>query len=1008
MNRTPLYLAIAGLTLSAGVTPAFGQDQALEEITVTGSFIKRKDSFDTATPVDVVDQIDIARSGTPNVGDIVRNQTFNYGVDAVSNIIGTTGQGGVNTSSNLRGLGEGATLILMDGRRSATGNVKTLYPQIMLQRVETLTDGAAALYGTDAVGGVQNFIPMKSFEGFDVEFGYGTDTGDGDYDESTVSFITGASGDNSSFVFAASYRDRSILKFTDRPEYSEGGLSASGDGNPGSYFVPNRDVNGNLIPAPVNPGDPADVTKQRDPFCQLLGGQGPDGKSSVGAQPTGFVFGADTCRLEFGANFDYIAPEKVFNMGAVFNHDFSDTLSFESEFTFSRQDAVNRGSPSNPGGRTGDLGPIPGEHPNNPYRAVDANGNPLFALDADADGVPDRDANGVVLLSATPLAAGANSIAFNEDVTIAGWRPVGYQKVAGLPAPSHLNSDGSADGAGTFVTDQHRFVAQLNYEMGDTWTGWTDYVYHRVETVLPVLVQSLSAIKSGINCDLAVGGTTECFNPFGSQFNGQGVNSQGVWDQISYLEDTTTNNTIQTIDSIATGDLFEMPAGVAQAAVGAQWRYTEFDSDVGSTENAGDAYVQGSNLDYNAERDVYALFGEIELPLMDSDTLGVLELNAAVRSEWTNDDSDADLDSTDYKLAFRWQVADMASIRASWGTAFISPTLQELFAPATTGLSNVTDPLVGAGAAFKSRRLGGNPNLVAQEADVYNLGFTLNFLDGDLSWTFDYKVFEFTDRIARPLPQDVLTQDFIAYQAALAAGDVANTTEWINGTGANPNAQEDPQIIRDGANNLLLVDADLINAQEMTWKGFDTSINYNIDTDSLGLFTVALSGTYADEYSFTAATGGTEVNGAGKRNNRTGFVPPVPRVRANLRFGWDYDIHSVSLTGNYTHHLIQDGSTCDPLLDRNGNPAVSEFIGNALGGTTDCDLGDRIPAYTVWDLQYRADIDGLFGDTATTITVGALNMFNNEAPADRSLGGLETFLYDPRGAQWYVRLRQSF
>lgn len=1050
MKRTPLYLAITGLTLTAGVAPAFGQE--VEEIVVTGSLIPSSTQESRSTPVDVMTEIDLANQGSANVADIMRNQTFQFGFESVTNILAANGSGGTSGGANIRGLGETATLTLMDGRRSVTGNVRNIYPQILLQRLETVTDGAAAIYGTDAVAGIVNFIPRKSFEGVEVETSYSAAGGDGDYNERDISFIAGGAGDNSNFVMAMSYRKRSRLEFSDRPYYSKGSFSSSGEANPGTWNVGLRNELGVFIdPASLsnvddNPSPTAfssirsralAAASQPDPGCGL-NNQGSGDKDEVGSISTGTVV-FDTCRGEFGANFDYASPENVFNSAFLFTHDFSDSVSLETEFTYNTQHSESRGSPANPGGRTFLLPTVSGTHPGNPFRArasIDTNGDGeygdtrtggfernigavLFAADtvnnltgaAGADGIPDRDGSGQVILAADPFVQAAGDLAFYEDAQVNAWRVNYYSKKNGQPGPSNINSDGSVNGAGTFDVQGHRFASKLNYELGDSsWSGYSSYLYHRTVSDAPINTQSLSAISAGFQGLLAAGGSSAVyFNPFSTQYNicvdgdcdGQGVqtdpnqlNSAAVYDQITNYESTETTTTLQVVDSVATGELFDLPAGVVQAAVGAQWRFTEYEQDLGPKHNSGDALITALSPDFNVERDVYALFGEAQIPLFDSDTLGLAELSLAVRSERTDDDSTADLDSDTYKIAARWEINDMIVGRASFGTAFISPSLIRLFAPQTIGLSNVNDKLTGE-SGFKGRLLGGNPSLVAEEADVTNIGFTLSLLDGDLTWDFDYKIFEFENRIVRPLPQDLLTDD---YNAFVASGQ--SVAAWV----AGPNS--DKRIVRAPVtNSIVVVNAESVNATGQTWKGFDTRLGYNLDTD-FGRFSTVLAATYTDEYSFQSKPGSPVVNGAGRRNDETGFVPTLPRIRANLRLGWTSGVHSVGLTGRYTHHYLQDDSLCSSTLIANHAPTTSFFL-SQIGVTNECELGKNVPSYQTWDIQYRADLDGLFGDTTTSITVGSNDMFDNEGVADRSLGGTEVNIVNPIGRTVYLRLRQS-
>ena len=113
---------------------ALAQDDVVEEVIVTGSFIRRTEGFQSASPLTQLTIEDIAAQGTPNMGDVIHNLTFNQGSSISSNI--TPGSGATETSINLRGLGAGATLDLVDGKRVIDGNVNAMLPQIAIQRLD--------------------------------------------------------------------------------------------------------------------------------------------------------------------------------------------------------------------------------------------------------------------------------------------------------------------------------------------------------------------------------------------------------------------------------------------------------------------------------------------------------------------------------------------------------------------------------------------------------------------------------------------------------------------------------------------------------------------------------------------------------------------------------------------------------------------------------------------------------------------------------------------------------
>ena len=183
-NRAVIAAVACALAASA-MTPksVFAQaapapradDDAVPEVVVTGSFIKRP--ADRPQPLTVLGSEDLDNAQRKSVAESLKDLPQNVGSMAIVNTQG----GGVDagnsptTTVNLRGLGAGATLVLLNGGRQIDDggygyvDVNNLAPAIMIDRVEVLTDGSSALYGADAVAGVVNFITKKNFSGFEVK-----------------------------------------------------------------------------------------------------------------------------------------------------------------------------------------------------------------------------------------------------------------------------------------------------------------------------------------------------------------------------------------------------------------------------------------------------------------------------------------------------------------------------------------------------------------------------------------------------------------------------------------------------------------------------------------------------------------------------------------------------------------------------------------------------------------------------------------------------------------------
>ena len=173
---TPTARAAALLAGCVLVLPAVAQTAAPQRVEITGSSIKRIEC-ETALPVQVIKREDIEKSGVTTAAELLRTLSANTAplADGASITDGTSGQRGFN-GANLRGLGVSSTLVLLNGRRLANfaspgdnaGIDLNNIPAGAIQRVEVLKDGASAIYGTDAIGGVINFITRKDYAGFDL------------------------------------------------------------------------------------------------------------------------------------------------------------------------------------------------------------------------------------------------------------------------------------------------------------------------------------------------------------------------------------------------------------------------------------------------------------------------------------------------------------------------------------------------------------------------------------------------------------------------------------------------------------------------------------------------------------------------------------------------------------------------------------------------------------------------------------------------------------------------
>ena len=192
--------------------------ETVEEVVVTGSYIKGS-ATDGASPVEIISRETIDALSASTVADITANLAINNGSENQVDPF-TVGGGQGSSNVNLRGLGLTSTLVLLDGKRHTTAGIPAndgavyvntnIIPVNAIERVEVLKEGAASVYGSDAVAGVVNYIFRRNFDGLEIDVStQETDLGGSTDDK--VSLIYGKSSENGNFVFAVSTLDRSPL-----------------------------------------------------------------------------------------------------------------------------------------------------------------------------------------------------------------------------------------------------------------------------------------------------------------------------------------------------------------------------------------------------------------------------------------------------------------------------------------------------------------------------------------------------------------------------------------------------------------------------------------------------------------------------------------------------------------------------------------------------------------------------------------------------------------------------
>lgn len=670
-----------------------------EEMVVIGSRLKRS-KFAASAAIEVVDRAQLERSGATNLADVVQNMTASQGTGAQANLT----QGGIPTGGvvmvNLRGLGEGATLLLINGRRvnpsgaSVDTNVTDLstIPLAAVERIEILKAGASALYGADAVGGVVNIITRKNFSGFRIEAD-GQTTSRFDQSDFTGSAAFGVSDERLRLLVSGSYMRRGELDAGQR-DWTKGSYIST-QGQPGAY-----------VPATAT-GTPL-AGAQPDPACGQVPGSmlAPSGPSTL-------------CTFDY-RDYQYLIGnlERV-NTFSSAEYDLTKHTSVFGEFTASRMRGDNIGSPSLP------LIPsplIPADHVDNPFVVP--------------DGLPNAGQRTAVLWLGRPLGAeaGATRGPFADDT---------MRAVLGLRG----DFEGVAQGT-VFESWEWELFSMM---------GISRYRYAIKDNLRQPLLDALDSCSDPTDL-------SRCFNPFYSAVDGTGTpNSTSVIRSFSGEMTIMNDHALQTYNGGMSGSLFPLPGGDAGLAFGAEvrheWRTSEYDHD--ANEDRYIFYI--GNPDASTERDVYSGYLELRLPFLRGLELqGAARLEHYTDIDSTAVSPFAGLTLTPAQLLGPDNVSPLLrtlQLRGNVSTAFRAPTIVQ----SDPSYQTVPYPLrLGAAAlvTYLPVRRFGNPDLKPETALTLSAGLGWSPIDA-LAVFADFWRYDYVDRIAVEDAQQIVNQDMV-------------------------------------------------------------------------------------------------------------------------------------------------------------------------------------------------------------------------------------------------------
>jgi len=911
-----------GVAIALGSTPqAFAQDDSIEEIVVTGSHIRRTE-YEGRAPIQIVDAQAIDMIGAAQPVDVIKELSVNSGSEYYNETNSRAG----SSQFNIRNLGLGSTLTLINGKRAGIAPVASeagtdfvdinQYPLAMIERIEVLTDGASATYGSQAVAGVANIITRKGFEGLEVSGGYSTSEIDAWY----LNMAAGSAFDKGSFNIYATYyeqghRERSEFDWLDSRLNGGGDQTRSsflsGTGSPGSVRRATLNADGEAQ-------DVAGAVQYPDADCEAAGG--------VIGDPA--ILATNTCRYNFVDQVSVISAERRAQVFTEFDWELADGVRYYAEASFSDNLILrdSAGQLLNTGKAAGGGVTVLPSHPFNFWVEDPANPAALIYIDpttwdptihcTDINSAPTCQFQTATLRdNHRPLGADIQNNQFTEQIQ----RTMQY----------------------------NRILQGIEFEMPGDWLVDTSFMWARAKRT----EDDPAGIRSDLYQQLVRDGT---WNPFGTRVANPTLvspkdaadtancfnidlggctagNSDSVRRQWNQRQVETSEAQEIVVDLVATGELFEVGGNMVAAAFGGQYRSSEYTLNPDSLSSAREDGADATSGRIHGRQDVVAFFAEAVVPLGD-----IGELQLALR----NEDYGSGVTTTDPKVSLEFGLTENFGLRGSWGTSFQAPTVRQTGRATSSAFIDDPASATGPGGSFICNDTGvtNNISVVVQGAaglqpqDAENFNFGVIFQTDNFRASVDYFLFDYTNLIA---PE--------------AGAQAIVNAQCPNGNDGSPIVQ-DPRVTRDATAQVREVRSQFTNIGAVETSGIDVNADYTMDLGS-GSLIFDLGATFLLNFDVdTDGDGVKEFDGAGNRNFSNSFST-LPELRGNLSASYFNGNHAARLGLNY----------------------IDSY-------TNDQGFGRSIDSWTTLDAMYSYTFSGLIGDGDTTLSIGVTNLTDEDPP----------------------------
>lgn len=914
-------------TAPPAATPTTVSTVQMERFEVTGSSIKRIDG-ETALPVLVISLDQIQSSGVSTTEQLLKTVTATQTAGGAF-VAGTGSGGGQNGGSSaatisLRGLGGNRTLVLINGRRGAAfggGSAVDIasIPVAAIDHVEVLKDGASAIYGSDAVAGVVNFILRKNFSGTEVSTTWGAPTRAGGGTDEKVSVYTGfgdINADRYTVTVAASYHATQPI-FGDKRS-----------------FARNLDVANQLDKTNATATFPANVRLNN-------GTQGSPTFPNCNPSIAGGLINKTLCVYD-NAPYDALQPRtKLSIASASARFKVSNAAEIYAEPSFTRNDTLNTIQQVLINGAA-----LPS---NSPYITTMTN-----------------------LINAQPAAvqpalrgligSGWAFLPSSSPYYPTAWVNTQPNLIPGQLLPLYFRSFPTGTRKTNDVNDTSRIVTGIR----GAFAGW-DYdaglLYSQWENKNS-LVQGWALFDKYLTLI-----STGAINPFGPTTDANAVAQAMATNYVGPFGNT--KNSVKGADVKASREIFKLPAGAVSVAFGGELRketYNFTPSDANA--NFLVAGFGAAGVGASGTRKVQSAYAETAVPLLrDVTAFKRLEIDGAVRF----DSYQKVGNTTNPKGSIRWEMYHGLLLRASAGSGFRAPTLNNLYSPPTKGITTngsrdlIRCPVGTSGIQDCSTQFvtnGGGSRALQPEKSLSETAGVAWEPTKNYSFGVDFFRITVSDLIATAFGTATILSDPVRYASFIHRGPADG-----NASGQGP---------------IIGIDQYLINLGKTNVDGFDVDFTGRVFNGNADKITLRANGTYIMRYD-QQQTSGVFANAI--NNPASGGIGLVIRWRHTAGATWKHGAWLGSLSQNFQvgYHDTR----------------------TSLQTVANTPVPRKVAPYETYDGQLSYT-----GFKKVRLTLGVKNLFDRDPPYTNYgggfVGGYDLSYTDVRGRFAYVSASYSF